>query len=68
MCDLFDRSTTPKPATTTSKHIDNDCTEAMQAFPMPGDCHKYYICLPTETENVFDITVRILMHFYVRYC
>jgi len=49
-------TTTPE-ADTTTRHNDNDCTEAMQVKPMPGDCHKYYICLPTETEGIFDITV-----------
>ena len=54
-------TTTPEaPDTTTQKHRpDNDCTEAMEVFPYPGDCHKYYICLPTEQEDVFDITVSI---------
>jgi len=49
-------TTTPE-ADTTTRHNDNDCTEAMQVKPMPGDCHKYYICLPTESEGIFDITV-----------
>jgi len=51
------KATTQEVDTTTPKHNDNDCTEAMQVFPMPGDCHKYYICLPTESDGIFDITV-----------
>ena len=51
-------TTTPE-ADTTTRHNDNDCTEAMQVKPMPGDCHKYYICLPTESEGIFDITVNL---------
>ena len=71
MCDIGPPTTTtpaPSPTTTTPEapdtttqkdRPDNDCTEAMEVFPYPGDCHKYYICLPTEQEDVFDITVSI---------
>ena len=54
-----EEATTQEADTTTPKHNDNDCTEAMQVFPMPGDCHKYYICLPTESDGIFDITVSL---------
>ena len=36
---------------------DNDCKEAQESLPMPGDCHKYYICVPTDADGVFDIVV-----------
>lgn len=52
MCDTFDHSTTPLP---TTPHADNDCKEANEVLPMPGDCHKYYICIPTEVNGIFDI-------------
>ena len=53
-------TTTVPQTTTTKEHTPNECTEAMEMFPYPGDCHKYYICLPTETDGIFDITVSIL--------
>lgn len=63
MCDIGGPTTTttsptvPTEETTTKEHSDNECTEAMQVFAYPGDCHKYYICIPTETDGIFDITV-----------
>merc|ERR1739849_61584 len=55
-------STTAKPTTTSEEHTttrnnDNGCNEAMQVNPMPGDCHKYYVCLPTPLEGIFNIKV-----------
>jgi len=64
-------TTTPKPTTeaapttteaepettTTKEHTPNECTEAMEVFPYPGNCHKYYVCVPTDAENIFDIIV-----------
>ena len=64
MCDMFDRSTTPMAPTTTTKHADNDCTEANDVLPYPGDCHKYYICVPTEAEGIFDIVVSSAIKFW----
>jgi hypothetical protein len=55
--------TSEAPETTTKEHNDNECTEAMEVFPYPGDCHKYYICIPTETDGIFDITVSIIIFF-----
>jgi len=50
--------TTQKPEpTTTSERTPNDCTEYMEEFPYPGNCHKYYVCVPTDTEDVFDLIV-----------
>ena len=50
--------TTPAPeTTTTSERTPNDCTEYMEMFPYPGNCHKYYVCVPTDTEDVFDLMV-----------
>jgi len=69
MCDIGPSTTTTTPVpttqtseaptkeTTTKEHNDNECTEAMEVFPYPGDCHKYYICIPTETDGIFDITI-----------
>merc|ERR1712055_363533 len=56
-------STEPAPTTqkseptTTSERTPNDCTEYMEEFPYPGNCHKYYVCVPTDTEDVFDLIV-----------
>merc|ERR1739849_56229 len=55
-------TTTHVPTTTNEEHTttrnnDNGCTEAMQVNPMPGDCHKYYVCLPTPLEGIFNIKV-----------
>ena len=38
------KSTTTKMETTTTKDI-VICTEDFEVFPVPGDCHKYYMCL-----------------------
>ena len=51
-------TTEAEPETTTTKeHTPNECTEAMEVFPYPGNCHKYYVCVPTDTESIFDIIV-----------
>jgi len=46
----------PEP-TTTSERMPNECTEYMEEFPYPGDCHKYYVCVPTDTEDIFDLII-----------
>ena len=55
--------TSEAPETTTKEHNDNECTEAMEVFPYPGDCHKYYVCVPTEADGIFDIMVSIIINF-----
>ena len=52
-------TTTPKPDTTTTPS-DNECTEDLEVLPMPGDCHKYYLCVATDDNGHFDILVRFL--------
>ena len=37
----------------------NECTEYMEEFPYPGDCHKYYVCVPTDTEDIYDLIVSL---------
>ena len=53
-------STTTKRETiaTTTKQI-IVCNEAFDVFPVTGDCHKYYMCLPTQTENIFHVEVSL---------
>ena len=59
-------TTEAEPETTTTKeHTPNECTEAMEVFPYPGNCHKYYVCVPTDTESIFDIIVSFdKCHFF----
>jgi len=47
-------TTTQTPTESTTTKDIAICTKGPEYLPFPGDCHKYYICLPTENNGSFE--------------